>query len=92
MKEINYEELKRWPEDSYSFIDIRDEGLRNYGVISGAIEAELNDDLSILKDKVASISFDKKLIFYCEIGRKTESLKSKTFCLTGNVTALKAGI
>lgn len=75
MKEINYEELKRWPEDSYAFIDIRDEGLRNYGVISGAIEAELNDDLSILKDKAASISFDKKLIFYCEIGRKTRELE-----------------
>lgn len=75
MKEINYEELKRWPEDSYAFIDIRDEGLRNYGVISGAIEAELNDDLSILKDKAASISFDKKLIFYCEIGRKTRDLE-----------------
>ena len=75
MKEINYEELKRLPEDSYAFIDIRDEGLRNYGVISGAIEAELNDDLSILKDKAASISFDKKLIFYCEIGRKTRELE-----------------
>jgi len=75
MKEINYEELKRWPEDSYAFIDIRDEGLRNYGVISGAIEAELNDDLSIMKDKAASISFDKKLIFYCEIGRKTRELE-----------------
>ena len=75
MKEINYEELKRWPEDSYAFIDIRDEGLRNYGVISGAIEAELNDDLSILKDKAASISFEKKLIFYCEIGRKTRELE-----------------
>lgn len=75
MKEINYEELKRLPEDSYAFIDIRDEGLRNYGVISGAIEAELNDDLSILKDKAASISFDKKLIFYCEIGRKTRDLE-----------------
>ncbi len=24
MKEINYEELKRLPEDSYAFIDIRD--------------------------------------------------------------------
>lgn len=75
MKEINYEELKRLPEDSYAFIDIRDEELRNYGVISGAIEAELNDDLSILKDKAASISFDKKLIFYCEIGRKTRDLE-----------------
>ncbi len=75
MKEINYEEFKRLPEDSYAFIDIRDEGLRNYGVISGAIEAELNDDLSILKDKAASISFDKKLIFYCEIGRKTRELE-----------------
>ena len=75
MKEINYEELKRWPEESYAFIDIRDEGLRNYGVISGAIEAELNDDFSILKDKAASISFDKKLIFYCEIGRKTRELE-----------------
>jgi len=75
MKEINYEELKRLPKDSYAFIDIRDEGLRNYGVISGAIEAELNDDLSILKYKAASISFDKKLIFYCEIGRKTRDLE-----------------
>ena len=75
MKEINYEELKRLPKDSYAFIDIRDEGLRNYGVISGAIEAELNDDFSILKDKAASISFDKKLIFYCEIGRKTRELE-----------------
>ena len=91
MKEINYEELKRLPEDSYAFIDIRDEGLRNYGVISGAIEAELNDDLSILKDKAASISFDKKLIFYCEIGRKTRELEVKDILPDRECYSLEGG-
>ena len=37
MKEITCDELKSLPEDSYVLIDIRDEGLREYGMIPGAV-------------------------------------------------------
>ena len=72
MKEITYEELRALPKDSYQLIDIRDEGLVAYGMIPGAIniyveELEGSQELSIIPK-------EKKLIFYCEIGRMSREI------------------
>lgn len=37
MKEITVEQLHNLPPDSYELIDIRDDGLVEYGMIPGAI-------------------------------------------------------
>ncbi len=37
MKEITFDELKELSDESYELIDIRDEGLIAYGMISGAV-------------------------------------------------------
>ena len=72
MKEITYEELKTLPKDSYELIDIRDEGLTAYGMIPGAVHIFV-DELEG-SDKLAAIPADKKLIFYCEIGRSSREI------------------
>ena len=72
MKEITYDELKALPKDSYELIDIRDEGLTAYGMIPGAVHIFV-DELEE-SDKLAAIPVDKKLIFYCEIGRKSREI------------------
>ena len=51
MKEIKYEDLVKLPEDSYVLIDIRDEGLRAYGMIPGAEAIDLTLDENIIKEK-----------------------------------------
>ena len=43
MKEITYDELRKWPSDTYSLIDIRDEGLTAYGMIPGAVSIYIED-------------------------------------------------
>ncbi len=72
MKEISYEEIKTLTEDTYVFIDIRDEGLTEYGMIPGAVRI-FEDDLEN-SNELSGIPLDKKLIFYCEIGRKSREL------------------
>ena len=72
MKEVTIEELKNWPRDSYELIDIRDDGLVAYGMIPGAVKVSINElmegsGLNALDDK-------KKLVFYCQIGRKSREL------------------
>ena len=69
MKEITYEEMRSLPEGSYALIDIRDEGRVAYGTIPGAINIFADD----LEDsgELARIPADKKLIFFCEIGRRS---------------------
>ncbi len=72
MKEITCEELKALAEGSYVLIDIRDEGLCSYGMIPGAVNiprGELEHSSELLKS-----AEDKKLIFYCEIGRLSRDL------------------
>ncbi len=72
MKEITCEELKALAEGSYVLIDIRDEGLCSYGMIPGAVNiprGELEHGSELLKS-----AEDKKLIFYCEIGRLSRDL------------------
>lgn len=68
MKEITYEDLQKENKDSYIFVDVRDEGLREYGMIPGAVVV---GDIAAL---LAKIPPEKKLILYCQIGRKTRDL------------------
>ena len=79
MKEIKYEDLVKLPEDSYVLIDIRDEGLRAYGMIPGAVAIDLNLDENIIKEKIDLIPKDKTLVFYCEIGRKTREFDDEYY-------------
>ena len=79
MKEITYDELKALEKDSYVLIDIRDEGLVSYGMISGAINIYLEDiDVS---PELMAIPKNKKLIFYCEIGRMSREIDDSIECL-----------
>ena len=81
MKEISYEELKELEEGTYSLIDIRDEGLRAYGMIPNALAADFENDEEA-KQVINQIPENVKLILYCEIGRKTQLLDDLT-CLEG---------
>ncbi len=74
MKEITCEELNKLPKDSYALIDIRDEGLRDYGMIPGSTALGLERPDEEISDRIAKIPDHKKLIFYCEIGRKTREM------------------
>ena len=81
MKEISYEELKSLTADSYVLIDIRDEGLTAYGMIPGAVHVFV-DDLESGKE-LEDIPRDKKLVFYCEIGRRSREIDDTLECLKG---------
>ncbi len=82
MKEINYEELKALPEGTYELLDIRDEGLRAYGKISGAVAACFEEDEEGSCRLIEGIPKEKKLVFYCQIGRKSRELDAYP-CLDG---------
>lgn len=99
MKEITFDELKMMPNDSYRLIDIRDEGLTAYGMIPGAVNIFI-DDLEN-SDKLSDIPKDKKLVFYCEIGRRSREIDDTLECFElrecyslkeGYVGYIRAGI
>ena len=69
------------PKDSYELIDIRDEGLIAYGMIPGAIHIFIDDLES--SEKLANIAREKKLIFYCEIGRRSREIDDTIECFEG---------
>ncbi len=74
MEEITFEDLKKWQKNSYVLIDIRDEGLVSYGMIPGAVHIPV-DELEIGNGYVlAEITPEKKLVFYCQIGRKSREI------------------
>lgn len=81
MKEITINELKELPKDSYELIDIRDEGLTLYGMIPGAINVYI-EELET-SDKIKNIPSDKKLIFYCEVGRMSREIDDTLDYLNG---------
>ena len=86
MKEITYEEMKALREDSFQLIDIRDEGTVAYGMIPGALnftKEELEENSDEVREKLVEIPKDKKLIFYCEIGRSSLELDDTMECLSG---------
>ena len=72
MKEITIDELMELPEDTYELIDIRDDGLTSYGMMPGAVHIFV-DDLET-SESLAAIPQEKKLIFYCEIGRMSKEI------------------
>ena len=99
MKEITFDELKMMPKDSYRLMDIRDEGLTAYGMIPGAVNIFI-DDLEN-SDKLSDIPKDKKLVFYCEIGRRSREIDDTLECFElrecyslkeGYVGYIRAGI
>ena len=75
MKEITYKELRRMPKGSYTLIDIRDEGLASYGMIPGAINLPPDASEEEFSKRIGEISKGKKLVFYCQIGRRSRELK-----------------
>ena len=81
MKEITYEDIKGAPGDSYELIDIRDDGLAVYGMIPGAVHIRMEDleNSRILAD----IPREKKLVFYCEIGRISREIDDTLEYLEG---------
>ena len=81
MIEITYDELKALPEGSYELIDIRDEGLTAYGMIPGAIHIFV-DELEN-SEELAGIPLEKKLVFYCEIGRRSREIDDTLPCFKG---------
>jgi len=74
MKEITLEELKKLNRDDYELIDIRDEGPRTYGMMPGAIAIPLEADPELATSMISELPMEKKLIFYCDFGRKTAVL------------------
>ena len=74
MNEISFEELLKWPKGSYQLIDIRDEGLVLYGMIPGAVHISMEELEDEGSQKLGTIPKEKKLVFYCQIGRKSLEL------------------
>ena len=74
MKEITLEELNEMQSDSYQLIDIRDEGLRLYGMMPKAVAISFDAPKEEYIKKLSEIPAEKKLVFYCQIGRKTTEL------------------
>ena len=87
MKEIKYEDLVKLPEDSYVLIDIRDEGLRAYGMIPGAEAIDLTLDENIIKENIdlANKLRIKLLSFTVKSAEKPKNLTMNIICLTGYV-------
>ena len=79
MREITCEELKGLEKDSYVLIDIRDEGHRAYGMMPDAIAADPDVGTEEMKAKIGAIPEDKKLVFYCELGRRTRELDDELY-------------
>jgi len=75
MNEVKIEELKKWPKDSYTLIDIRDEGLVAYGMIQGAVHIPEEELLNSDCPKLDEIPKENKMVFYCEIGRRTREIE-----------------
>ena len=74
MKEISLAELNKLQKYTYILVDIRDEGLRTYGMIPGAISIDFDREPEEIQSDLAKLPYDKKLIFYCDVGRKTRDL------------------
>ncbi len=91
MKEITYEELNNLQKGSYTLIDIRDEGLRSYGMIPGAVAADIEGETDEAEKIISDISADKKLIFYCQIGRRTRELDEEPFLEGRECYSLEGG-
>ena len=91
MNEITIEELEGMPKDSYALIDIRDEGLVSYGMIPGAVHIPVDEADGENDRRIAEIPVGKKLVFYCQVGRRSRELDGLA-CLEGReVFSLRDG-
>ena len=91
MNEITIEELEGMPKDSYVLIDIRDEGLVSYGMIPGAVHIPVDEADGENDRRIAEIPVGKKLVFYCQVGRRSRELDGLA-CLEGReVFSLRDG-
>ncbi|MCR5740272.1 MAG: ATPase [Lachnospiraceae bacterium] len=91
MNEISIEQFMQLPDDAYQLIDIRDEGLREYGMVPGAVFADAEGDPDGTAAVISGIPADKKLVFYCEIGRKTGDLDETVFAEGRECYSLEGG-
>lgn len=82
MKEIAYDTLTMMPKDSFVLIDIRDEGMTSYGMIPGAVNIPVDKLEDENNQQIADISKEKKLVFYCQIGRRSKELDNLA-CIEG---------
>ena len=85
MKEITIEELRGMPRNSYMLIDIRDEGLVSYGTIPGAVNFHLDESEEDFSKRIEELPKEKKLVFYCQIGRRSRELDDLA-CIEGRET------
>ena len=85
MKEITIEELRGMPKNSYMLIDIRDEGLVSYGTIPGAVNFPLDESEEDFSKRIEELPKEKKLVFYCQIGRRSRELDDLA-CIGGRET------
>ena len=68
--------------DSYILIDIRDEGLASYGMIPGAMNFPLDEPEEAFSKRIEELPKEKKLVFYCQIGRRSRELDDLA-CIEG---------
>ncbi|WP_408071880.1 ATP-binding protein [Butyrivibrio sp. JL13D10] len=90
MKEISLEEFEKLGKDEYVAIDIRDEQVRDYGMIPDAVAISL-DNVDEAEKKIAMLPADKKLVFYCDFGRKTRDLDDTGFLAGWDCYSLSGG-
>ena len=91
MKEVTLEELQSWPKRSYALIDIRDEGMVSYGMMPGAVHIPLEVLEAGGSPELSSIDARKKLVFYCQIGRKTREMEEPEALSGREVYGLSGG-
>ncbi|MBO7357080.1 MAG: ATPase [Lachnospiraceae bacterium] len=91
MKEISVSVLKSWQEKEYVMIDIRDEGLRDYGMIPGAMAIDIDADIEEVTSAINSIPREKKLVFYCEVGRRTRDMEDEPYLSGRDCYSLEGG-
>lgn len=81
MKEITFDEIMALPKDSYTLLDMRNEAQMAYGMIPGAIPVNPDDPAGA--ETIASLPADRKMIFYCEIGRRSREIDDSLEPLNG---------
>ena len=91
MKEITIEELRGMPKNSYMLIDIRDEGLVSYGTIPGAVNFPLDESEEDFSKRIEELPKEKKLVFYCQIGRRSRELDDLAFIEGRETFSLQGG-
>ncbi|MCR4648220.1 MAG: ATPase [Lachnospiraceae bacterium] len=91
MKEITLEELSKWNKESYELIDIRDDGLTAYGMMPDALHIDSEEIIGKNCSKINEINPDKKLVFYCQVGRKTHGLEEEESLRNRDCYSLEGG-